>query len=50
MEYPCKECTKTPEQQNSHCKECGDWKNWFMDEWAKINACYERLKKEIEDG
>lgn len=50
MEYPCKECTNTPDPEGCNRKNCGDWKHWFLDEWAKINAYYERYKKEKDDG
>lgn len=52
MAYPCKECTRCQDPKSCSHKECGDWKQWFLDEWKKFNAFYERYMKEQvkEDG
>ena len=52
MEYPCKECTIVGSPKDCNRKDCSAWKPWFLDEWKKFNAFYERYKKEQvkEDG
>ena len=52
MEYPCKECTRCQDPKSCSHKECGDWKQWFLDEWKKFNDFSERYMKEQvkEDG
>ena len=52
MVYPCKECMKDHDTRECGRKGCVDWQRWFLVEWDKFNAYYERSMKEKvqEDG
>lgn len=46
MVYPCKECMKDHDTRECGRKGCVDWQRWFLVEWDKFNAYYERSMKE----